>query len=478
MATPIPANACRFSLDEVLRATSATLSGNRQAVFEGVTTDSRGDVRGKLFIALEGENFDGHRFAADAVRAGARGVLSSRDVSVSGDASLLRVPSTLDALGALARAHRRRWQGQLIAVAGSAGKTTTKSAIGAVLAACAPGAVHVTPGNLNNRVGVPHVLFGLMPEHRFAVIEVGTNQTGEVRELAGVCEADLGVLTLIALEHTAGLGNLDAIELEEGSLLEQLGSEALAIANADDARCARQLARSSAATKLSYGNAPNADYRISARTPLGADRSRVSITPRGRAPFVVETALLGDAGALALSAALAVAERALGRNLDASLFAEVCARLPIGEPGRLCPVTLKDGTIVLDDTYNANPASVKSSLTAAWEVAEGLGARLVLVLGEMRELGAESQRLHREAGDLAADSRAAALIAVGGDARFMAEAAVARGVSAEFAEDAEAALQITLARVQPGDVVLVKASRGVRAERVVDGLLANKGRAA
>lgn len=478
MATPIPENRCVFSLDEVVRATAARVTQAAAAEFEGVASDSRGDLRGKLFVALEGEHFDGHRFVADAVHAGARGVLVSRDVRVDEQVTVVRVPDTLDALGSLARAHRRRWQGRLIAVAGSAGKTTTKNAIGAVLEACAPGAVHVTPGNLNNRVGVPLVLLGLGPLHRFAVIEVGTNRTGEVAQLARVCEPDAGVLTLIALEHTAGLGDLDAIEAEEGSLFQHLNARGIAVANADDARCVRQLERAPALLKFSYGNAARANYRIHARKPLGADRSRVEITPRDRPGFAVDTSLLGDAGALAVSAALAVTEGVLGEALDARLFADVCSRMELGEPGRLRALTLKDGTVVLDDTYNSNPASVKSSLGAAWEVAHGSGARLVVVLGEMRELGADSPRLHQDVAALVAQNRAAAVIAVSGDARLIAEGAQARGIPAVFAEDADAALACALALIEPGDVVLVKASRGVRAERVVEGLLASKGRAA
>jgi UDP-N-acetylmuramoyl-tripeptide--D-alanyl-D-alanine ligase len=478
MATPIPENRCAFSLDEAARATSARVSGTPVPGFEGVATDTRADLRGKLFVALEGEHFDGHRFAADAVRAGARGVLVSRDVTVSDAAAVLRVGNTLDALGSLARAQRRRWQGRVIAVAGSAGKTTTKNAIGAVLAACAPGAVHVTPGNLNNRVGVPLVLLGLLPEHRFAVIEVGTNRTGEVAELARVCEPDAGVLTLIALEHTAGLGDLDAIEAEEGSLLQHVNVRGFALANADDARCVRQLERTPAAVKLKYGNAAGADYRIHARRPVSADRARVEIAARSRPPFAVETPLLGDAGALALTAALAAAEALLGEALDPAQFAEVCSRTTLGDPGRLRALTLKDGTVVLDDTYNSNPASVKISLSAAWEVAHNAGTRLVVVLGEMRELGAESPRLHQEVAALVAQSRAAAVVAVTGDARFIAEGAQARGIPAVFADDSDAALACALAMIEPGDVVLVKASRGVHAERVVEGLLEKKGRAA
>lgn len=477
MATPIPGNDAPFSLKEAARATGGELFGDADHV-QGVTTDSRGDLAGKLFVALEGERFDGHDFVKAAVRAGAAAVLVSREVD-AGAAAVLRVPSTLDALGALARLHRRRWGGTMVAVGGSAGKTTTRSAISQVLDELFPGAVHFARGNLNNRVGVPMVLFGLRPEHRFAVVEIGTNTGGEVARLTEIVSPDVAVLTLIDIEHAEGLGDLDAIEAEEGALLSGVGPRATAIGNADDARVAHQLECSPASRKIGYGTAPGADYRLLARRARGLGAARLEVerpSSNGREVVRFDSGLVGAPGALAALAALAVADRLAPAPIDPSVVSKALATR--GEPGRLDPLVLADGTVLLDDTYNANPPSMKSSIEAARELAMLRGARLVLVLGEMRELGASSEREHKVLASAIAESGARALVAVAGDAELFVAPARAARIDAVFAPDAGSAVAPVLARVGAGDVVLIKASRGIGAERVVEGLVSAKGRAA
>ncbi|HEX4335882.1 MAG TPA: UDP-N-acetylmuramoyl-tripeptide--D-alanyl-D-alanine ligase [Polyangiaceae bacterium] len=483
MATPIPANTARFTLAEVVQATGGTCrSGTPELVVEGVTTDSRGDVRGKLFVALSGEHFDGHRFAADVAAAGARAVLvaKGRGADVAG-AAVVEVDDTLVALGSLARLHRRRWGGTLVAVAGSAGKTTTRSAIAAALEAVLPGAVHSVAGNLNNRIGVPMVLFGLAAGQGAAVVEIGTNSTGEVRELTRIASPNIGVLTLVDVEHAEGLGSLDDIEEEEGALLRGLLKTGTAIANGDDERAVRQLVGANARKKLSYGIRGAVDYRIARRESIGLTASRVTLERprgRGRETIALEVPLFGMPGALAVAAAVAVADRVAARSVPVERLAAAFARGPLGEPGRLRPVELGDRTVVLDDSYNANPASVRAAVAAARELADDRAARLVLVLGEMRELGAQSREQHELVGRDIGGSGAAVLIAVAGDAECFVPAARAQGVDAAFAVDAAQAVSEVLARVRPGDVVLVKASRGVHAEQIVEALVRERGRAA
>jgi UDP-N-acetylmuramoyl-tripeptide--D-alanyl-D-alanine ligase len=215
MESALPENQARFTLGELARATGGTLAGPGGAEREvvGVSTDSRASLGGKLFVALKGERFDGHSFAEGAAKAGAAAILVENDVGAL-PIPALRVPSTLGALGAIAGLHRSRFPGRLIAVGGSAGKTTTRSAVGAVLELCAPGRVHQTSGNLNNLIGVPLVLLGLTPEQRYAVVELGTNAPGEVAALTAMAKPDAGLLTLIGLEHTEGLGDLDGVERE------------------------------------------------------------------------------------------------------------------------------------------------------------------------------------------------------------------------------------------------------------------------
>jgi UDP-N-acetylmuramoyl-tripeptide--D-alanyl-D-alanine ligase len=481
MGTPIPANDAAFTLSEVVRATGGQVLSHGNGPARGVTTDSRTDVGGSLFVALAGEQFDAHEFVPEVVRRGAAGVVVSREVRVAGPAFVVRVASALDALGALARLHRQRWGGTVIAVGGSAGKTTTRSAIAAALNALMPGAVHCAAGNLNNRVGLPMVLLGVQPRHRSVVVEAGTNLRGEVSALARVCEPDLAVLTLIALEHAAGLGGLDDIEREEGDLLAALRPAGTAVANGDDERARRALRRSPASTQLTYGASEGCAWRLLGRRWLGLRRSELTLeypADGGRARCVVQTSLLGQPGALAALAAVAVADRLSPGPWDPSALTNALCDCRHFEPGRLVPLILGDGTVVLDDTYNANPASVRASVATAQELACSRPARLLLVIGEMRELGAWSRPQHTEIGEELARSGAAALVAIGGDAESMARAACARGLEAVFAPDGEAALPLVLARMQAGDVVLVKASRGLQAERVVAGLRAAKGAAA
>ncbi|HEY3256097.1 MAG TPA: UDP-N-acetylmuramoyl-tripeptide--D-alanyl-D-alanine ligase [Polyangiaceae bacterium] len=476
MASLIPRNSAAFSLSQLASlAAGRLLTADAECV--GVTTDTRADLRGQLFVALRGERFDGHDFAQQALAAGAAGVVVERELP--GLRAAVLVDSTLNALGALAAAHRQRWAKRIVAVAGSAGKTTTRSAITALLSALHPGAVHFASGNLNNLIGVPMVLLGLKPEHSLGVVEIGTNAPGEVRALSRLAAPDLAVLTLIGIEHSEGLGDLDGIEREEGEIWTGLGPEGLAVANADDARVARTLQTISPTRSLSYGYAEGANYRLRARTPHALGGSLLELerrTPFAQDAIRLETPLLGEAGAYATLAALAVAEWLGQAALEPALVS--AALSAAGEPGRLTPVELGDGTVVLDDSYNSNPASVKSSLATAQEIARARSARLVLVIGEMRELGALAAEQHAEVGSWLAQSGAATLLAVMGDASRFVEPARRAGIDAHFAENAEAALELLLLRLQPKDVVLVKASRGVRAERLVRGLVDAKGRAA
>jgi UDP-N-acetylmuramoyl-tripeptide--D-alanyl-D-alanine ligase len=477
MASLIPENAAAFSLAEVAQISAGTCVGpDRRCV--GVTTDSRADLRGRLFVALRGERFDGHDFAQQALDAGAAGVVLERDVpGLTGPH--VRVESTLGALGALAAAHRVRWAKRIVGVAGSAGKTTTRSAITALLGELLPGAVHFASGNLNNLIGVPMVLLGLEAAHRVGVVEIGTNAPGEVRALSLMAAPDLAVLTLIGIEHSEGLGDLDGIEREEAEIWTGLANEGLAVSNADDARVQRTVSALTPHRKLSYGYAEGANYRLRTRTPNALGGSLLEIqrrTPFAQDSIRFETPLLGEAGAYATLAALAVGEWISGAALEP---ARVASALSVsGEPGRLTPLELADGTVVLDDSYNSNPASVHSSLHTAREIARARSARLVLVLGEMRELGALSAEQHDQVGELLGETGAAVLLAVAGDARRFVAPAQRAGLDAQFAETSEIALGLLLEKLSAKVVVLVKASRGVRAERLVRGLIEAKGRAA
>lgn len=474
MSAPLPTNSVDLSLGEVVRATGGVLVGDPAVHIRGVSTDSRADLTGKLFVALVGERFDAHDFVQQAKEQGAAALLVDRDVETT--LPTVKVTSTLAALGALGALRRQSWGGKVVAVAGSAGKTTTRAALSALFEAVEPGAVHYVRGNFNNLIGVPLVLLSLSARERIAVVELGTNRPGEVAELTRMSTPDLGVLTLIGYEHTEGLGDLDGVEAEEGAMFAAGG---IAVGNADDERVRRQLARATG-RRVSYGQQPGVDYRfrVLSMSAQGSDLE-VGRTLGGRpvtTRFHIST--LGDAGAYAACAALAAVETLLEREVPAESCTSAFASALASEAGRLCPVELTGGILLLDDTYNANPESVESSLKTARQLADLRKVELVLVLGEMRELGALSPQLHRQVGEAAALQKPKLLVTVAGDARLLGDAAQARGTVCEFAVDSAAAAELVLERLQGPAVVLVKASRGVRAEKVVERLIAAKGRAA
>ncbi|WP_437277111.1 UDP-N-acetylmuramoyl-tripeptide--D-alanyl-D-alanine ligase [Sorangium sp. So ce375] len=484
MATPIPQNLAPFSLDELARATGGRVLRSGPDA-RGISTDSRTIAPGAAFVALTGESFDGHRFLDAAAQRGAAAFIVSREVALPPGGGAVLVEDGLAALGALARAHRERWRRgahpdgprAIIAIGGSAGKTTTTRTIAALLAGVGRGEVHATAGNLNNAIGLPMTLLGLEDRHRFAVVEIGTNQRGEVAALARIARPDLAVLTSIGVEHTEGLGTLEDVAAEEGDLLAALPSDGVAFGNGDDAKVVEQLERSGAARRITYGFGERARIRIAGRRPVGVRGTSVRIDRAGEALELV-VPLLGEAGALAAAAAVAVVEEAVGEPLSTERAARAAVGLAPPGDGRLSVRELPDGTVIIDDSYNANPLSMRSSLRTAVEVAESLGKRLVVLLGEMRELGALAAAEHDALGEQVGAVRPAALIAVGGEAARIARAAEAAGVRAWFAGDADAAAARALEIVERGDLVLVKGSRGIRMERIVEALAASAARGA
>jgi UDP-N-acetylmuramoyl-tripeptide--D-alanyl-D-alanine ligase len=479
VATVLPINGAVFSIAELLlvlrgvTVASGPLDASRGAeVTVGVCTDSRRLAPGQLFVALNGEKFDGHEHVAAAAASGAQVVVVEKEVSAPPGCLVLRVPNTLTALAQLARLHRERWSRnqpsrQLIGITGSAGKTTTRHAVGHLLRALGHN-THTSLGNLNNAIGAPMSLLGLEPGHELGVIEMGMNSPGEIAHLAATARPTIGLVTLVAHAHTEGVGDVWGVLREKSSLLAALGPEGVAIVNGDDPLTRACLAVSPARRSLVYGVASDAAVRLVERKVLSLELNQL-VMQVDRRVLRANVQLLGHAGALACLAAVATA-LAVDRDVSAEQLETALQAIPPNEAGRLDVSALPDGTVLINDAYNANPASMISSINVARELADALGRPLVLALGTMFELGCESDALHHAVGVAAHSAKPKAALIVGAGARALFEGC-ALGLEATnyVAEPLEAEASF-LEMVAPGDVVLVKASNSLGLGRLAQRL--------
>ena len=396
MATPIPSNQCEFTLAEVVEATGGTLVRASSTApagdgVRGVSIDTRTIGAGAIFVALHGAASDGHDYIPQAAARGAAAAIVARGRRHPA-LDCIEVADTLAALGRLAHRHLVRTRTAhalaLIAIGGAVGKTTTKELTAAVVRALF-GTTLSTPGNLNNLIGVPMTIFTLTGEHRAVVLECGTNTRGEIPKLAEIVEPDVAMVLNVDLEHSEGLGTLDDIANEEAALFST--ARRYAVASADEpmvlARIPKHLRR------ITFGKSRDAHVRLVSRSMGANSRIRVEIAramlAAGVEPFIeTEIALLGEAAALNCTAAIAGVAAMRPRPLESRELAALADALAVVKPvaGRLANTSIH-GIFVIDDTYNSNPRSVRAALAAAREVADGLGARLVIALGDMLELG-------------------------------------------------------------------------------------------
>jgi UDP-N-acetylmuramoyl-tripeptide--D-alanyl-D-alanine ligase len=483
MATAIPTNRCAFTLGEAASATAGTMAaGDAAARSTSVSIDTRTLERGALFVALRGETSDGHAYLARAAESGAAAAIVERGRTAAA-LPCIEVVDTLVALGALAAHHLRRVRAgralPVITIGGAAGKTTTKeltaSAVRVVF-----GATLATPGNLNNRIGVPMTIFTLGPEHRAAVLECGTNLRGEIPQLGAIVEPDAAMVLNVDLEHSAGLGTLEDIADEEAAIF--AATRRYAVIPAGDPMLAARIPARLAT--LTFGAAVGADVRLASRIALAGGRSRISfelnpafVGPGVSAVLTCDIALLGAAAALNCAAALAGALALSPDPLSAAQLGAIGDSFAAARPvaRRLEPVTL-GGAFVIDDSYNAQPPSVRVAIATARETATSLGARLVIVLGDMLELGAMSPSAHQEAVRAVLAAHPAVFIATGPETIAALDAVAgsgsASGIAIARARDSARAGALASAAVRPGDVVLVKGSLGMAMDRVIAALAA------
>jgi UDP-N-acetylmuramoyl-tripeptide--D-alanyl-D-alanine ligase len=427
----------------------------------GVATDSRDVQPGDLFVALVGEHHDGHAFVDAARAAGAGALLVSRVPAADPGVPVFTVPDTLEALGRLAQWWRRRCGLRLVAVTGSNGKTTTKEMIAAVLTAEAGDRrqVLVTPGNFNNFVGLPLTLLGARPEMTLGVVELGMNAPGEIDHLARLAEPEVGLVTNVAAAHLARFDGVEGVARAKAELWGRLAENACAVVPADDPRLVALAAERFSGLTLRFG----ADVRVVSALPDGERGLRVTLAA-ANATFEVALPLLGRHNALNAAAA-AAACLALGLGLD--VLREGLARTAaLPHRGHLLRV---GGLTVLDDCYNANPASVRAGVQTLADL-PGSG-RLGAVVGDMLELGDAAEALHRSIGaDLVAGG-VSVVVGVGPLAAALCDGAREAGaLEVEHVASAAAAARFARAHLAPGDRLLVKGSRGMGLEAVVDAL--------
>jgi UDP-N-acetylmuramoyl-tripeptide--D-alanyl-D-alanine ligase len=478
MATPLPRIEVPLTLGEVARITEGTLHGSPSLPLVGLATDTRTLHPGALFVALQGERFDAHDHLPSAITAGAVALLVRHNTTVAPGTPYVAVDDTLVALARIARAHalgvRSGRVMPVIAISGAVGKTTTKELTAAALTAATNAPCHATAGNLNNLVGAPFTLLGMSTVHGSAVVECGSNAAGEIARIGEAVVPDVAMCMNADAAHTEGLGSIEAVADEEGSIF-SFATKAVC-GNADEplSRARMKLAKPGVQAWL-FGLAPEAHVRLVERTLLPNGRARLRfVIAEALCPTVksveVESALLGPAVATNIAAALC-ATAATGCSADALRAAAKALGSVSAVPGRLNLFELSNHTHVIDDTYNASPRAVRAALEAASEVAHARSSRLVVCMGDMLELGSLSVSEHREVGRHVADAKAVQFLAVGNDMQHAVETARERGVEVTWVRDSVEAARTVQTMVRAGDVVLVKGSRGMRMERCVASLM-------
>jgi UDP-N-acetylmuramoyl-tripeptide--D-alanyl-D-alanine ligase len=462
--------AAGLSLQRVLAATAGRLASPAPGglVLESVSIDSRTLQAGALFVAIRGPRFDGHDFLAAARARGAAAALVERELEAPPGLALVRVASTTRALADLARDVRRVFTNPVVAVTGSVGKTTTKDMTAELVAARGP--VLKTEGNLNNQYGLPLTLLRLTREHVAAVLELGMSAPGEIRALAALAEPDVATITRIAPVHLEFFSSIDAIADAKAEVLEGLKPGGSAVLNGDDPRV-RRIGERCSGRVVWFGR--DRRFDVSAGRWRGtAFGMRFDLRIAGRTLDVA----LPLAGPHFVENFLAAAAAAHVLGIAPEAIAEGATRMrPARHRGELR--RLGEGVIVLDDCYNSSPAALEAAVVALGLVP---GLRRIAVVGDMLELGETGPELHREAGRALA-GRVDVVVGIGPLAQEILagarEAGLAAAGLAHFA-DAASAAEAVASLVTPGDAVLVKASRGMRLEQVVDALAARFGEAA
>jgi UDP-N-acetylmuramoyl-tripeptide--D-alanyl-D-alanine ligase len=461
-----------FRAAQLARWTKGELiQGNGQQLFTSVSIDSRSVDANTLFVAIRGPRHDAHTFLEEVFSAGAAGALIERGsprTEVATDKPLIAVDDTTAALGLLAKHHRKDFEGPVVAITGSSGKTTTKELCAAILEKMGP--CLRTQGNLNNHYGLPLTLLRREPEDEYAVVEIGMNHPGEIAPLVDIANPSIAIITNVGSAHIEHMGSAEAIAEEKGALIENLRPEHVAILNADDPLVMAQ-AKRTAAKVLRFGFDSSAEFRASVvKRVRDGFRFQLHTPGGGRLVQVPGTSEVMIPNALAASAAAFSAGASLD-HIQAGLASYQ------GVAGRMQLHSLSEGISIIDDTYNANPESMSAALTSLESLAKETGQRAVAVLGDMGELGEHAEEAHRELGKQCAQLNLGQLIAFGTFSEELASSAESAGLRRECISNADHIDDI-IRRVnhvlRPNDLILVKGSRSMKMERIVQALRARE----
>jgi UDP-N-acetylmuramoyl-tripeptide--D-alanyl-D-alanine ligase len=455
----------KLSAANVKSGTDGTLAaGSGDTVFSGVSIDTRTLTAGAVFFAIRGPNQDGHRFVPDAISKGASGIVVEKAYEYPGKfpagTVLIKVEDTHLALKSLARSMRHLWHGTLVALTGSMGKTTTREFVAQVLQS--EFRVYRTPGNYNNLFGLPLALLGLSPDVDIGIFEMGMSAPGEIAEMCRIAEPAVGILTNVAPVHLAFFDSLEQIARAKEELVESLPSDGTLIYNADDP-FVREIARRYPGRKIAFGISDFGDVRAGEIEIVSLERTRFQLSCGGNVrpadiPFAGSHYVMNALPAIALGWQYNIALAQITESLRGLQQVDMRGRI----------LHFKEGFTVIDDSYNSNPRALMQMIEVLSEVPSF--TRRILAAGEMLELGTNSDTLHFQCGDFAADHGLDMVIGIQGAAREIVRGAVESGIPesrVRLFPDAGSAADFIAGIVCSGDLLLVKGSRGVHMEKIV-----------
>lgn len=458
-----------LSLQEVLAATGGRCDIVQELKFTGITTDSRGDCSGELFVALSGERFNGHAYCRMALEHGAAAVLVSEAVADLPQATVvITVADTLLAYQQLAHAYRMSWPHlRVIAVTGSNGKTSTKDMIAACLATKFK--VVKTQANFNNEIGLPKTLLSIQPDTEIVVVEMGMRGLGQIRELCNIARPDAAVVTNVGETHMELLGSMENIAKAKSEIVEDLTKDQLAVLNADNEYVAAMAAKTRAQV-VTYGYAPQAAFRGDNVVTTASGSVFTCIDTRSGERVEVDMPFIGEHNVQNALAAIAVATT-FGVKLNDGAKALATAKLT----GSRQEIVHFGTLTVINDAYNASPASMEAALKTLHEAKKASkGARTIAVLADMLELGEISADSHRRVGQFAVREKTDIVIAYGTEAQAIVAAVEALGGLAYWCADRLAAAKLLDEILASGDIVLLKGSHSMQVDSLLDLVFKNK----